>query len=240
MKKIFLIILSAISFSYPQDKLIYFFSGDDFNPLTYDNNVLALYDGDVGLTASTWEDQKSTNDITFTTAPAEVEIVAGAINGHNVVKFDPIDGNRGTSQTPTINQPSTTYIVFKQITWGSNLYIFDGYSANTRILLQLTSTPNLGINAGTSLNSNPDLALDTYGIITVVFNGANSQIRTNTNAAATGNAGTTNSAGITLGGRGGTGYNSDIEVAYLVIRSGVDDLVTQNKYIAFLKTRFGL
>ncbi len=238
MKTIILILFAIINLS-AQNNLLPLME-DGFNPLTYDANVLALYDGDVGLTASTWEDQKSTNDITFTSAPAEVDIVTGAINGHNVVKFDPLDGNRGTSQTPTINQPSTTYIVFKQATWGSSLYIFDGYTVNTRILLQLTTTPNLAINTGASLSSNPDLATNTYGIITAVFNGANSQIRTNTSNAVTGNAGTTNSAGITLGGRGGTGYNSDIEVAYLIIRSGVDDLVTQNKYIAFLKTRFGL
>jgi hypothetical protein len=209
-----------------------------FNPLTYDANTIALYDADLELVSNAWGDQSGNNyDLILQGAPT---ITSNAINGHQTVTFNGTDEMGYRETTPELTQPLTFYIVFKQPTWTSGDYLFCSNSANAPLLYQDGASANIYLVAGTALSSDPDLALDTYGIMTAVFNGASSELRTNDGTAVTGNGGANGGVGFNLANSSGLGNYCNIEVAYLIIRGAADDTATQDLFITYLKDRFGL
>jgi hypothetical protein len=141
----------------------------------------------------------------------------------------------------TLNQPITIYIVFKQVTWSRWDFVFDGNNASEYGSLQQGSTDNSGylrLYAGTVLQDDGDLALDTYGIVRVILNGESSSLQINKNTAVTGNAGSNDMAGFYLGSNGGGSYNSNIEVKAVIIRSVVDDGTTQSTIYDWLEEKY--
>lgn len=139
-------------------------------------------------------------------------------------------------------QPEMIYLVFKQISWTYNDFIFDGNSDGLTILTQQATSNGLKAYAGTAQAVQDNgLALDTYGIVRIYFNGANSTVQVNGNTVWQGNLGTNGSAGITLGSIGsGTANFANIKVKGLIgrIRTEVKDRETiiYNSLIA----RYGL
>lgn len=227
----------------PQKSLLTLFGRrDSFNPLTYDaGNLVALYDGDTLNTdpAGTWGDRSANNfDLTLFNNPT---IINNAINGHDALQFDGINQYADRNLTPILNQPISIYIVFKQITNNFNHRI---YSSNPNtVLLYNTGLPfALDMYAGNSAPTvNPAMLINTYDIITNVFNGINSETRTNNNAANVGNSGVVNGTGFTLAAFGGGGINyGNIEIAYIILRGVADNTATQNLFINYLKNRFAL
>lgn len=151
------------------------------------------------------------------------------------IRFDGVD-NFLKSAAFTWNQPCYVYILFKY-TWVLNATIFDGNLTNYFRLNQTVSSPNMSLYAGSSLNSNPDLQPNTWGIIRALANGANSKIITNDNAAVTGNAGTRNAGGLTIGRRGNTDeYYGNIEVKDIVCVD-IDDAANETEIYNWLVTR---
>lgn len=139
----------------------------------------------------------------------------------------------------TLNQPTTVYILGKHITWTAGDCLFEGNAAGTGRVAQTGSSPNLraSSDAGiTFIDSNPDLALDTYGVITAVFNGASSQIRINSNAAVSGDAAAGNMGGFNLGSRTTTANAANIQVKEIIICAAANDTATQDQVIAYLNT----
>lgn len=137
----------------------------------------------------------------------------------------------------TLNQPETIYLLFKQITWTSGDCLFEGNASGSGRVAQTGSSPNLraSSDAGiTFIDSSPDLALDTYGVLTVVFNGASSQIRINSNAAVSGDAAANNMAGFNLGSRTSTSNAANIQVKEIAIYSAAHDTATQDLVIAYM------
>lgn len=220
---------------FAQSDLLLLLGGDEFNPLTYDAKTIALYDGDKELTTSGWGDQSTNNyDLTFFNEPT-----LSTVNGHGSVLFNGTDEyGRNTSVVATY--PCTYYFVVKQITWTATDYFSTSTSTSRRAIYQTGTTPNIVMASGSTISSNPDLATDTYGVFTFVWNTSSSQIRTNLSSAVTNDAGANNSTGFYLGANATpTGY-SNIEAAYIIIRTGADDAATQNKFINYLKSRFGI
>ena len=237
MKIILIIIFSFITLNAQSEFIIMMSGGAEWVPTDVDGNTLAYYDGDVGLTTAGWEDQFSTHDIVFTNSPT---IVTGASPTRDAVRFNGTDES-GVIATPTTNQPYTIYIVVNSVSWASNDVVFDdGVVTGTKRLYQATSSPNLNFFTEAVVSGNPDLAIGTWGVMTVVVNGASSELRTNLEAAVTSNQGTTNSAGITIAARTGNSFNGNIECAYLIIRTGADATATQNIIINNLATLCGL
>lgn len=214
--------------------------GKPFNP-NFDGNLLAWYDGDTLATdpANTWSDRSANNyDLTLFNAPT---LVNNAINGHDALQFDGINqyGQRGI--TPVLNQPLSYYVVLKQITFTANNHFFACNPVNALKLLQgFGGSPQIDMNSIVPLTMNPNLNLNTYGIITSIFNGANSEIRNNNNAAVVGNAGVANGLGFTLGSYFSPSNYVNAEFAFLIIRQGADNTTTQNLFINYLKNRFAL
>jgi len=237
MKQIILMIMIFTSVAFSQSSKLLLLMGDDsWNPTKVDGNTLAYYNGNLGLTASLWEDQFSNNDIVFYNEPT--------INsGTGIVKAVRFNGSNeyGIVATPTLTKPYTVYLVLKSIAWGSNDWILNSQSgANAGGILQGGSTPNLQAYSGAALNSDPDLPVGTYGIITVVFNGASSEIRINLNNSVTGTTGVLNGNGITIGALPTPSNYCQVEIAYLLIRSGADNTAKQNLIIQNLANICGL
>lgn len=152
------------------------------------------------------------------------------------IRFDGTD-NFLKALAFTWNQPTFVYILFKQITWTSLDTVFDGNNTSLNRLYQYLATPNLAIRASTVLSGDPDLELNTWGIIRTLTNGVNSKIQLNNNTAVTGDAGTAVAAGFTLGARGAAdGAYSNIEVKYIVCVN-IDDAANEIEIYNWLVTR---
>ena len=238
MKKLILLIglLFAISLNAQSDMLL-LFGGGEWNPTDVDGNTLAYYDGDKELTTSGWVDQFSTHDIVFHDTPT---ITADATPNRNAVLFNGVDEG-GTVATPTRTQPYTMYIVYKPVVWGNSDYIFDDGATTSNGLFYMSSvTPDNKMYAGTNLLDNPSVAVGDYGIVTLVFNGASSVVRTNLETGVSGDAGALNGSGITIGEALDNTKESNVEIAYIIIRSGADDTAMQTTIIGELSTLCGL
>jgi len=114
-------------------------------------------------------------------------------------------------------QPAKYYIVFKVVSWTNVDFIFDGNVASTTLLYQSAITPGLKAYAGTASSQNNNLAVDTLGLVKVLFNGALSKFQINETAVIEWNAGNNDPAGFTLGAQGNQASNpSNIEVAEII------------------------
>jgi len=212
--------------------------GVSFNP-NFDGNALAWYDGNLDLSGLQWDDQGAGgHDILFTNNPS---IISGATPLRDAVRFNGTDES-GQVATPAINQPSTCYIVLNQITWTVGDRVFgDGVNFNFRILFQDTATPNLSGHAGSQVSTSPDLALGTWGVIMILYDGVNSEVRTNLNVAVVGDIGANNGLGVTLAARQNQAASfANVEIGYLINRTGADSTATQDYIIGKLRDICGL
>ena len=132
-----------------------------------------------------------------------------------VLTFDGVDNWMRVSFA--LAQPMTIVAVMKQVTWTGGDYIMDGASVNEVAAYQNTITPNFMLSAGASLGNNGNLAINTYGIVCLVANGASSSSRVNDTAKVSGSAGTNALTGYTIGAAGNSGGPSNIATKEIVI-----------------------
>ena len=138
-------------------------------------------------------------------------------------------------------QPEMFYLLLKQVTWTNLEIIVDGDTANKAILQQTPVTPGLIIYGRHSSASNSNLAVDTFGIIRILFAGANSTFQIDETARLTGDYGTADANGFTLGAAA-TGLLrwTNIEVKEVILRKAIDDAATQTQIYNYLKNTHGL
>lgn len=118
----------------------------------------------------------------------------------------------------TLNQPAGFFFRYRQVTWTNNDYIMDGDGINSAAVSQLSGTPNLQIMSGIGfVATNGNLAVNAWGSEVFYFNGASSLIQVSGFSSTTGNPGTTNPGGFTMGAVGNGILPSNIEVAAAVI-----------------------
>lgn len=206
-----------------------------FNP-DFDGNTLSWWDGDVGLTVGGWLDQKAANDFTFVNNPT---VTPGALNSHQIVTFDGINQTGTTPNFGTV-QPITYYLVLNQIAHVNNSHILTRATNEVWRTTQSVGADNIRAIAGATLNTNPDLLVGVWGVLTVVFNGVNSEIRTNLNAAVTGNIGASPAAGMRIAATNVPGNFCNMSSAYLIYRTVADATSVQNYFINNLMNRFSL
>lgn len=187
----------------------------------------AWYRWNTGITesgglVSAWADQIASHPLTQGTG-----VNQPALTASNTVLYDGSNSFM-KSTSVTAGQPCTRVLLFRQITWAANAAIAAnaGGLTNPRID-QITASPNIALFAGaaSSPSTNPDLALNTWGVITTVFNGASSTVRINDGADVTGNPGANGfSGGVTQGGRTSSTNLSNVEIAEdIVFPSGLSD-----------------
>jgi hypothetical protein len=143
----------------------------------------------------------------------------------------------------TLNQPETVYILFKQVAWTSNAYVHDGNGLATMLLQQHTTTPQLRAYAGLGVgpNANTALTIDTYGVVSSVYNGASSSIQVNNGTVTTGDAGASNAGGFTLAARATGDLDfSNIEVKEVILFAAAHDTATRARVIRYLMSVGGI
>lgn len=135
----------------------------------------------------------------------------------------------------TLNQPETIYLLFKQVTWTNAEYIFDGNATATGRVLQSPTTPSLLPTAPTSMTANANLEVDTYGVLAVVFNSTSSVHQINNTTPVTGDAGTNNMGGFTLGARGAgdAGYGNIQVMEGMILNTAHGDK-SRETFISYL------
>jgi hypothetical protein len=165
-----------------------------------------------------------------------------ALQSDGSILFDGVDDFLQASFT--LSQPETVYLLFRQVTWTQNEYIFDGGSNDSMILRQGISgggvSPQLAMFAGTSLQYNGDLAVNTYGVAACVFNTTSSVLQINNGTPLTGAVGASNAGGVTLGSRFTPGAYSNIQVKEAIIYSSAHDSTTRGQVINYLARVGGL
>jgi len=208
-----------------------------FSPLTYDvANLVEIWDfrNYVDPTIPALLDTP-TNDITCINNP-----VVGALNALGTVIFDGIS-QFGNSVAPVVPQPYTIYMVLRQITSANGIICCDGVLGNTWAIGQDVSPDLLLSTDEDILFLNPDLALNTWGIITNVMTSPLAKLRLDLNTATTRFLGITGKDGINLGNNITSGVSfSNCEFAYIILRSAADSTAVQNLFINWLKTRFAI
>jgi hypothetical protein len=154
------------------------------------------------------------------------------------ILFDGIDNFLKTDAF-TSNQPTTIYLLGKHVTWTGSDRFFDGNTINTGVLQQFGTTPQLRLFAGAAYGSISP-TLDTYVVISVVFNGASSVLQLNNDAPVLGNAGANNMGGFTLGASGGATDFGNIQAKELIKFSAAHDAATRSTNINYLAGVGGL
>lgn len=155
------------------------------------------------------------------------------------------DGSADYARTPpfSLGQAWMRYVLMRHVTWTSGDYLLDGANgANSGALTQTSSTPQLNISAGSSVAANTDLAVNTWAVVTMGFNGASSFLRINRLAPTTGNAGSNNANGLTLFASGAsTAANfGNAAVAEDIVYSVVHPRTIQDRVIAYLLKKKGV
>ena len=149
----------------------------------------------------------------------------------------------GTASYMTANVPlaaSTVYIVGKQVSWTVNDTMFAG-NVNGINIYQVTSSPTIGLFAGSAACANSDLAVGSFGILSAVFNGAGSSLTVNNGTPSTGNAGTPNETTVTLGAAGGGGSNwANIIVKEIIAFPAAHDAATRAQIQSYLNSKYGV
>jgi len=150
------------------------------------------------------------------------------------ILFDGVD-NFLKADAFTLVQPETVYILLKQMSWASLDYIYDGNSAASMTLIQHTSTPKIAAYAGLFSSDSGDLALGSHGSVVAVFNGASSVLQIDNNTPITGDFGSNDGGGFTLGCNGNTTVNySNLLVQEVIVYSAAHDAATRAQVIAYL------
>lgn len=103
----------------------------------------------------------------------------------------------------SLPQPVTRLTAASQVSWTSGDYLWDGASAaNSGAIIQTTTTPQINMNAGSSVAANTGFTLQTLSTVAERINGASSSLGINYNTLTTGNAGAANPNGVTIGASG--------------------------------------
>lgn len=223
------------------DSFIGGFAPKIFNPLTYDANTIALWDGD-NLTPGAWLDQVSSQSMVLYNTPT---INLSGLNGHGTITFN---GSTHYAKCLTPNAlPFTLYFVLNPISYLGNRYLMDDGNTTLNSAMRYSGGApnfnfiNLGISPGT-------LAFNSFGLnnFKVLSIGCESGINMswfiigNSLKTMWGAGARAQINGITLGANKDGIVPGNCAYAYIIIRSGSDTQATADLFIDFLKNRFGI
>jgi len=146
----------------------------------------------------------------------------------NGIIFDGANDFMVTHAIPGLVQPTIIYWCGRQVTWTINDRFFDGVGVTSGIVSQSAVSPEIRAAANLASPVNGNLPVNTFGIVTVYFNGVNSFLRVNRTAPVNWNCGVLNMLGFCLGsGAGGAANWANIQNKEIIIRTniaGQDDI----------------
>ena len=198
--------------------------------------------GVTGSPISAWADQSGlSNNLEQSGADsAKPTLLTNQLNGYPAVVFDGVANTMRTANFG-LAQPTTIFFIGKQITWTSGDSLFDGTIDNSGRLFQNSSSPRLDQYAGAFGANSSALAIDTFALITCIFNGASSILQINDIAESTGNPGATAMGGFVLGSfaTGATAF-SNISVCEIVVQNVVASSDQRTLMKTYATEKYGL
>ncbi len=221
-----------------------------FTISNYVSGTLKLFAG-LGVITSTYSANGTYTEYLTAASDGTIYIQSAGTASFDVdnVSYESVDRSEGVlcdgisqflkTNAFTLNQPTTIYLLFKQITWASGEHVTDGNANDSGTIFQRNTTPGLGLFAGGAVG-NVDLTLDTYGIISAVFNGASSVIQLNNETPVTGNSGASNMGGFTLGAKADGTVSAHAQFKEAMGFSGAHDAATRLTNINYLASVGGL
>jgi hypothetical protein len=167
-------------------------------------------------TVGYWEGQTA-SAVAYTQATAGRRPLYKEPDGYPCVEADGVDDYLRASFT--LVQPYWVMGVFEILTWVNTERLFGGGTIAGGHFMMSGSDPDLVINSGTLLGASGEVSSGKF-IASIAFNGANSSIRINRGPIVTGNAGTTDSGGMTLFSRNLNDKNSNARIFALSAGAG--------------------
>lgn len=138
-------------------------------------------------------------------------------------------------------QPEWVVLVGRQLKWTDTISIHDGNAAGQRLKLwQSTTTPSVVIMAGSDTAINAGWILNTTSVVTEVFNGASSSLQINRGTATTGDAGSNNASGFTLGSKYDGTSAANIVVNAVAIFSTAPTAAQIAQVVSYFARRFAI
>lgn len=212
-------------------------------PIIYDGNTFAFYDSiDTGTltkdalnNVSAWSDKLGSGSPLLQADPTKQPNWS---HGTGLLFNGTSDYMKTVQQA--FSQPFFVYIIFRNVTWAGPNRIFDGFFQTSASLTQW-GVPN-GLLAHATLTSpiNYNLPLNTFGIVKVLFNGANSLFQINKTDLWSGDLGIKVINGFTLGSQAIGNLPANIEVKGVLLRTIADNSVVQNQIYDYLYNRYFL
>lgn len=197
-------------------------------------NLIAHWKLNTGLTqaggyASAWADQINSYSLAQATGSAQP-----AVQGDGSLLFDGSDD--WMKATFTLAQPCTVFLLVKMVTWAQDYFICDGASTNTGVIYEGGSTPQIKLfNSGFGSNCT-DLAVNTWGVVCAVWDGASSLLQVDANATVAGSSGTTAMDGFTLSARADGAGGSNTQVKEVLIYNAALDATARGNVRTYLAT----
>ena len=202
----------------------------------YDSSDLTTITKDGGNLVSRWNDKLlSGHDLIQATGTNQPLWVV-----NDGVLFDGVDNFMRTATFPYI-QPEFIYAVVRQVTWINTRKLMDGYDADSAVVWELAGSPNLQLYAGTGgFPVNGNLAVNTWGIMRMLWSGAATKFIINNTVPTTGNPGTPAMNGVCLGARfdGLSGW-SNVQFKEVIYRNISDNAVNEVAIYNYLATKYG-
>lgn len=183
-----------------------------------------------GAAVTTWTDSSAAaHSPTQATAGLKPVYKAGIVNGKGVVRFDGVDDLLAVAFT--LNRPATIFCV---ALWRDDLSadqstIFDGNTVNSARFYR-TNTTEMTMYGGTGLALTGFTNPYVWTLYSTYWDTSTASVGNWTRSRlTTGNAGTTNLGGITLGNYGGGGGPAHVDIAEVVVYSAA--LSAANKQV---------
>ena len=213
-----------------------------FPPILLDGNTVAWYDSQLLSTitkdgsdfVSVWADRLGSGHDLLQAVGANQPLWSS-----NGILFDGVSEMMQTL-TFTLNQPEFIYIVFKQVTWNLLDVVFDGFTNVSGRMAQRTSPTELNVYAGINSSDAGGLAINTLGIVRVLFNEASSKFIINDGTIISGDFGSLNMSGFTIGSKGDGSSFSNIEVKEIIIRKVADGATDEANIYNYLSKKYGI
>jgi hypothetical protein len=202
-------------------------------------NIAAWFKYGVGITSSggfvsQWDDQSgNARHLKQGTAPWQPPV-----QGDGSVLFDGVSAFLQTDAF-TLNQPTTFYILGRQITWGAGLRWCDGVTGDAGTLQEITASPQVRLFSGSGL-ATISPPLNTYCVVSAVCNGAASSLQLNNNPAITGDAGASNMGGFALGSGANGSHCGNIQAKEAIIYPVAHDATTRAQVVNYLMALGGV
>lgn len=215
-----------------------------WNPLD-ETGLVAWFKSDVGLVligsqVIGWLDQSGRGrDLSAPLAKCPT-FLANQINGLPAVSFSQAISTYLASETFSLAQPVSIYLVAKLRTYTQFRRLISGFS-DSYLYCSNVAAPNISMRTGGSVGPTyTTWQPGTYAVVFSAWSGAASKIWKDRQLTAGGNPGTGVFDGIVMGsGPSPFALGSDIDIVELIVRSGVDTAVQQSRHNSYLQSRIG-